>query len=370
VESGVLAKIFVPEGSQDVKVNELICIFADSGENFQDLANYQPEVSVGNIQQIDIVKTEKKDEHLNSLINPTTVLNSQNSVDEQRLKVSPIARKIADEKQIDLKKIVGSGPEGRIIKDDVLKAELSDNAKSDDSSVKTYSSSSRNSDEKIAISGMRKVIGDRLLFSKTNIPHFYLNTQCVMDDLLAMRKKINDSLNLKITINDLIVKAVGAVLSKFPEVNRCWGDNHILQCGNIDICVAVDIPDGLITPIVQNVNKLAISDLSLVIKDLVARARDNKLKPNEYQGGSLTISNLGMFGVKSFSAIINPPQASILSIGGVFKQAVVSENDEIKIKSVMDIGISSDHRIVDGALAAKFLNEVKKFIETPLLFLV
>ena len=374
VDEGVLAKIFIPAGTEGVKINEIICILAVGNETVESLKNYIPKTKDK--------KTETTDKPLPTLEMPNTEytkLSENNSPEEnvisldiKRLKVSPVARQTAEEHKIDLTKILGSGPEGRIVKSDILGAITSKSDKKDyTKQVVTTDKTNfgRTENSKVQLSGMRKVIAERLLYSKTTIPHFYLNNQCVIDDLLSIRKKINEKLGLKITINDLIVKAVASALSKFPEVNRCWGGDHIVQCGNIDIAVAVDIEDGLITPIVENANRLSISKLSEKLKDLISRARENKLKASEYQGGSITISNLGMFGIKSFSAIVNPPHASILSVGGVSRQPTVGENDELKIKSVMELGISADHRVIDGALAAKFLTELKKLLEDPILFM-
>lgn len=361
VEEGQLRKIFVNDGEENVEVNRVVAIFSTPSDTDADIENYKlSEVTKKSTETVEEKTVEQ------STQSPIIINNIQD--EKMRLKVSPIARKIADEKGLELFRISGTGFEGRIIKSDVMNQNLSLEGKTfRENSKQDFT---RGTDSKIQISGIRKVIADRLLFSKTTIPHFYLNTDCIVDDLIKSRKTLNENLGLKITINDLIVKAVAYAMAKFPEINRCWGGDHIVQCGNVDIAVAVDIPDGLITPIVRDANRLSITELSENLKDLIVRARASKLKPAEYQGGSLTISNLGMFGVKSFFAIVNPPHASILSIGGVSRKPIVEEEDQIKIRSVMDIGISSDHRIVDGALAAKFLNEIKKFIENPVLFLI
>jgi pyruvate dehydrogenase E2 component (dihydrolipoamide acetyltransferase) len=352
VESGILAKIFVPEGASGVLVNDLICIFAESGEDLKSLESYESKkTKKENIPEKKEADQPKKQENVHV------------KHEESRTFISPIAKRLAEEKSLDLKSISGTGPNGRIIKSDVLCAKSERN-------MATDGIIGRFPDTEISISGMRRVIAERLSFSKSNIPHFYLNMKCQVDDLVNLRKKINEALGSKITVNDMIVKAVAIAMSNFPEVNRYWNETSIVQCGNVDIAVAVDIPDGLVTPIVRNADRLRLSDLSNCTKDLIERARSGKLKGDEYQGGSITISNLGMMGVKSFAAIINPPQASILSISGIFKEPVVDDKDQISIKSLMEIGIAADHRVLDGALCAKFLGEIKKMIENPVLFLV
>jgi pyruvate dehydrogenase E2 component (dihydrolipoamide acetyltransferase) len=370
-DEGVLAKIFFLENSQNIQVNELICLLAEDGEDYREVAEKfldQQEKAVNKSPAEDIEKIDNKVDIINVINNknPLKIFNGDEK--SNRIISSPIARRLAGDRGLEISKINGSGPHGRITKSDVLNYKQSN-------TISIINNAEcdvlfRKPDIKLPVSGMQKVIAERLSFSKANIPHYYVNISCVVDDLLEFRKKINESLGIKITINDIFVKAIAQAMTLHPEVNKSWDNNSIIQYGNVDISVAVDIPDGLITPIVKNADKLKLSELSNVVKDLVLRAKDGKLKAHEYQGGSITISNLGMFNIKNFSAIINPPQSSIISIGGVSKQPIVYNDSEIKIRSIVEIGISADHRVINGALCAKFLNEIKRFVENPILFLV
>ena len=322
VESGILAKIFVPDGTNGVKVNDIICVFAKDGEDLKSYENYVPKASSSTI--------------------------TNNNTESKNESKKEVAKEI-------------------IVKMDVLSS--SNNQDMTQNSFKNKNERSEN--QTMKISPMRKVIADRLTVSKQTVPHFYLNYSCQVDELISLRKRVNDANpELKITINDLIVKAIASVMAKMPEMNRSWRGDSIIQYNNVDIAIAVDIPDGLITPIVENANELSLVNLSRKIKDLATRAKENKLKPNEYQGGSITISNLGMFGVNSFLPIINTPQASIIAVGGVHKKVVLSEKGEISQIQTMEITIAADHRVVDGATAAKFVLEIKKYIENPIQFLI
>jgi pyruvate dehydrogenase E2 component (dihydrolipoamide acetyltransferase) len=369
VESGILAKIFVPDGTNNIKVNDIICVFAKEGEDLKSYENYVPKGSqnISNIEQ-NIEKevvTEDKKPQSEAIKNDSS--DSKSSQDD-RLKISPSARRIANEKNIEVRGIKGSGIDGRIVKMDVLNSSDSQNISKINPS---YQKHSRQENQILPISLMRKVIADRLTLSKQTVPHFYLNYSCQVDELTKLRKNINDANpELKITINDLIVKAIACAMSKIPEMNRSWIGESIIQYNNVDISIAVDIPDGLITPIVENADRLSLVDLSRKIKDLASRARDNKLKPHEYQGGSITISNLGMFGVNSFLPIINAPQASIIAISGIKKEVALSDSGNISQIQTMDISIAADHRVIDGALAARFILEIKKYIENPIQFLI
>ncbi len=370
VESGILAKIFVPDGTNGVKVNDIICVFAKDGEDLKSYENYVPKASSSTITNNNTEsKNESKKEAAKEIIVETQSKESSNSQSksDDRLKISPSARRIADEQNIEVKGIKGSGIDGRIVKMDVLSS--SNNQDMTQNSFKNKNERSEN--QTMKISPMRKVIADRLTVSKQTVPHFYLNYSCQVDELISLRKRVNDANpELKITINDLIVKAIASVMAKMPEMNRSWRGDSIIQYNNVDIAIAVDIPDGLITPIVENANELSLVNLSRKIKDLATRAKENKLKPSEYQGGSITISNLGMFGVNSFLPIINTPQASIIAVGGVHKKVVLSEKGEISQIQTMEITIAADHRVVDGATAANFVLEIKKYIENPIQFLI
>jgi pyruvate dehydrogenase E2 component (dihydrolipoamide acetyltransferase) len=380
VESGILAKIFIPDGTNNVKVNDIICVFAKEGEDLKLYENYAPKGSINsssnssNSQNSNQSNATLKEDHLSqSKINQIENLNKNDEKiiekypEDERIKVSPSAKRIAVENNIKIDAVRGTGVDGRIVKIDIINSINSHNStKNPDKQKQT-----RENNESIPISTMRKVIADRLTLSKQTVPHFYLSYSCQVDELMTLRKKINEmNPELKITINDLIVKAIAGAMSKIPEMNRSWGNDSITQYKNVDIAIAVDIPDGLITPIVENADQLSLANLSKKIKDLAGRARENKLKPNEYQGGSITISNLGMFGVNNFLPIINTPQASIIAIGGVQTKIILSDNDQIKQIQIIEITIAADHRIIDGALAAKFVLEIKKYIENPIQFLI
>ncbi|MGL9726528.1 MAG: dihydrolipoamide acetyltransferase family protein, partial [Wolbachia sp.] len=278
---------------------------------------------------------------------------------EDRIKVSPLAKKIAQNKGVDVKRLKGTGPYDRIIKADILEF-LDDN-------VQNHERSEGNTI--IQVSNIRQVIAQRLVESKQNIPHFYLTVDCHVDKLISLKNEVNSAdENNKVTINDLIIKAVAFSMKKFPDINSSWIDNKIIRYSNIDISIAVALKDGLITPIVKNADEKSVLSVSKEVKDLVNRARSGKLKPEEFQGGGFTISNLGMFGIKTFSAIINPPQSCIIAVGTSKKQPVVI-GEKIEIAEIMTVTLSVDHRAVDGALGAKFLNAFKHYIENPTMML-
>lgn len=258
-----------------------------------------------------------------------------------------------------MQQLKGTGPYGRIIKADVLE--------SLGSGIHTESPEK---DTIVEVSNIRQVIAQRLTESKQNVPHFYLTIDCQVDKLISLKNEINSAdENNKVTINDLVIKAVAFSMKKFPDINSSWIDNKILKYSNVDISIAVALEDGLITPIVKNADKKGILSISKEVKDLVSRARSGKLKPEEFQGGGFTISNLGMFGIKAFSAIINPPQSCIMAVGASKKQPIVI-NEKIEIAEIMTVTLSVDHRAVDGALGAKFLNAFKHYIENPLVMFI
>ena len=284
---------------------------------------------------------------------------------------SPLAKKLAAEKGINISAVAGSGENGRIVKSDVL------GAKGTQPKVATPHSLGRIGEEYTVkpLSQMRKVIAKRLLESKQNIPHFYLGVDCILDNLLAIREEMNakapkagDAPLYKLSVNDFVIKASAHALKAVPEANASWSDNGLLQYNNIDISVAVAIDDGLITPIVKNADQKSLSAISNEMKDLIKRAKSNSLKADEFQGGGFSISNLGMYGIKEFNAIINPPQACIMAVGAAEKRPIV-EDDEIEIATVMNITLSCDHRVVDGAVGARFLQAFKAYIENPAMML-
>jgi pyruvate dehydrogenase E2 component (dihydrolipoamide acetyltransferase) len=273
-----------------------------------------------------------------------------------RIAASPLARRLAHDSGISLSDLAGSGPQGRIVKRDVLAA-----------GVTAGSSSHTHID--IPHTSMRRTIARRLSESKATIPHFYLRADCRMDALLALRAQINAHAPRKISVNDIIIKATAAALRDMPDMNVSWTDEALRRYKRIDISVAVSTDNGLITPVVRDVEGKSLSAISAEIADLAQRARRGGLAPHEYQGGSFTISNLGMFGVREFAAIINPPQAAILAVGAVEQRPVVVDGG-LAVASVMTVTLSVDHRAIDGALAARWLDAFKRIIESPALALI
>ena len=289
------------------------------------------------------------------------------AVTSGRLKASPLARKIAKEKGVDLTRLNGSGPGGRIVKKDVENAPVGGGG----GSLGLLPPAIAKPDRSVPLTGMRRVIAARLLESKTTIPHFYLNIEIDTEALMNLREQVNAASTAnggpKYTVNDFIMRATVLATGSVPEVNGSFQGDSILYHGETHLSVAVAIEDGLVTPVIRSAQSKSIKDLAAELKDLAVRARDKKLTPNEMTGGTITISNLGAFGIGNFDAIINPPQAAILSIGTITKQPVVNAQNQIVPGQRMWIGMSCDHRVIDGAVGAKFLSELKRFLETPVL---
>jgi pyruvate dehydrogenase E2 component (dihydrolipoamide acetyltransferase) len=291
-----------------------------------------------------------------------------------RLKASPLARKVAASKGVDLSGLSGSGPGGRIVAKDVESAQAGAPAASAKAAAPISATPAGAGDQRLPLSGMRKTIAERLLASKTQLPHFYLHIEVDAGPLMKTRSQLNAVTEAtggpKLTVNDFVLKAVVAAAAKVPAVNASFAGDAIIQYGSINLSVAVAVEEGLVTPVVRDAQKKSLADISLAVKDLATRARTKKLKPEEYQGGTLTVSNLGAYGIESFSAIINPPQAMIVSVGAVVKKPVVNSKDEIVVGQRMSIGLSADHRVVDGAVGATYLAELKKLVENPALMLL
>jgi pyruvate dehydrogenase E2 component (dihydrolipoamide acetyltransferase) len=294
-----------------------------------------------------------------------------------RVKSSPLARKLAVEKGVDLATLPGTGPGGRIVAKDVQHATPGAAA-----AKATFAPSAPlvpvpppgPGDQLLPLSGMRRIIADRLLASKTQIPHFYLHVEVDAAPLMKMRADLNagsdPATGVKLTVNDFILKAVVNAAVKVPAVNSAFAGDAILQFASVNLSVAVAVDDGLVTPVVRDAQNKSLREVSEAVKDLATRARSKKLKPDEYQGGTITVSNLGAFGVEFFDAIINPPQAVIVSVGAVVKKPVVGPGDTIVVGQRMALGVSADHRVVDGAVAAQYLAELKRLLESPALLLV
>ncbi len=310
------------------------------------------------------------------------------STQEKRIFASPLARRIASQDGIDLSSIQGSGPHGRIVKADlkngggVVKSPSSA-ASSANASAATKAPSSGTDARKLADAygmeyteipndSVRKIIASRLLESKQTVPHFYLTVECRIDELLKARADINAKANgdYKLSVNDFVVKACANALHRYPKANVAWTNDAILQFKHADISVAVSTPNGLITPIVKHAETKGLKQISAEIKDMAGRARDGKLKPEEFQGGTFSVSNLGMFGISEFSAIINPPQSCILAVGAGEPKPYVDANGEIKVGTFMKATLSVDHRSVDGAVGAEYLKILKEYIENPISMLL
>ena len=294
-----------------------------------------------------------------------------------RVRSSPLARKIAAERGVALANVAGSGPGGRIVAKDVLTARpgpaiATPTATSAVPSIPPTPAGPN--DTVIELSGMRRVIADRLLASKTQIPHFYLHVEVDAGPLMQFRSELNAASEAaggpKLTVNDFVLKAVVAAAVKVPAVNASFAGDSIIQYGSVNLSVAVAVDDGLVTPVVRDAQKRSIKDISEAVKDLATRARGKKLKPDEYQGGTITVSNLGAYGIEFFDAIINPPQSVIVSVGAILKKPVVGPGNAIIAGQRMAVGVSADHRVVDGAVAAQYLAEVKRLLESPTLMLV
>jgi len=291
-----------------------------------------------------------------------------------RVKASPLAKKIAAEKGVDLSSLSGTGPGGRIVAKDVEGAKSGGSvAPKAAASAPVAAAPAKEGDQRIPLSGMRRVIAERLLTSKTTIPHFYLNIEVDAAPLMKFRAQANaasEASGVKFTVNDFVLKAVVAAAAKVPAVNASFAGDAIIQYGSINLSVAVAVEEGLVTPVIRDAQKKSLRDISEAVKDLAGRARNKKLKPEEYQGGTITVSNLGSYGIDSFSAIINPPQALIIAVGAIVKKPVVGPNDTIVAGQRMAIGLSADHRVVDGAVGAQYLAELRKLIENPALMLI
>ncbi len=375
IEDGIIGKILVSEGQESIKVNSRIAILLSEGENLSENAiskdtnkeikkEVQQEVQKNKENVVHINDIKNKDEISKSISDNTT--KSYFKPDKlERIFVSPLAKRIAKQRDIPLNSIKGSGPHGRILKIDV---ENFDIKKIEYPSLNNLES---NNFEIVKNSAMRKTIAERLVKSKNEAPHFYLSLDCNIDELLKVRKAINSKSNdeYKISVNDMIIKASSAALLKVPKANASWENENTKYFNNTDISVAVAIEGGLITPIVKNVQSKGLLEISMDMKDLANKAKDGKLQPEEYLGGSFSISNLGMYGIKEFSAVINPPQGCILAVGSGEKRVIVIK-DEISIATIMTVTLSCDHRVVDGAVGAEFLSEFKNFIENPSLMLL
>jgi pyruvate dehydrogenase E2 component (dihydrolipoamide acetyltransferase) len=408
VDEGVLAKIVVPEGTADVPVNDIIAVIAGEGEDVKEVGKgdfAQPAAKPAD----DKSKAETAKQVEKAASTPASTNGSGQKAPQQaaapqaqtngagRVFASPLARRMAKEGGLDLAAIQGSGPHGRIVERDVKAAVEGGTAKkaqtaapaaqpaapapklapagmSDDIVKKMFEPGSY---EEVPHDGMRRTIARRLVEAKQTIPHFYLTVDCDIDALLKLREQVNASAQkdkdgkpaFKVSVNDMVIKALALALTRTPGSNVTFTENSMLHHKHADISVAVAIPGGLITPVIRKADTLTLSGIANAMKDFAKRAKDRKLKPEEYQGGTSAVSNLGMFGIKDFVAVINPPQTSIIAVGMGEKRAVV-KNGEIVIGNVMSVTISCDHRAMDGAKGAELIAAFKQLIENPMGMLV
>ncbi len=378
VDAGILGKIIIQEGTENVAVNSLIALILENGEDKAILDNYKG-IDSKKIQTFaenpakEPLQKQDLGQNLGQDLEPVKkeFINTEHTQD-YKIKASPLAKRIASEKNISLQQLVnakiGSGPNGRIVKDDILLFANNNNKNFAGNNI------SRNPQETTIIknNNIRKVIAKRLLESKQNVPHFYLSCELDITKMLEIRSILNKDAeqnyaNYKISVNDFIIKACALALKKVPNANSSWTEESIILYNNIDISVAVAIDGGLITPIIKNADQKNIVDISNEMKQLAKKARDGKLQPEEFQGGSFSISNLGMYGIDNFSAIINPPQSCILAVSRAVRKPIVAHNGQITIADIMNITLSCDHRVVDGAVAAEFLKALRYYIENPVL---
>ena len=377
VDEGTMGQILVPEGTEKVSVNQPLAVLLLEGETKGAAAKAvsapakMPETKAPEAKAAPVAAPKPAPSPMPSPPAPKPAGN--------RIFASPLARRAAADAGIDLSGVQGSGPQGRIIRADVERAVASGGVRKPapaparppiPASVSTVSDYGQGYTE-VPNSNIRKTIARRLLEAKTTIPHFYLTIDCVIDDLLKLRKDLNDrgGDGYKVSVNDFVIKACALALRKVPHANASWTDEAVRLYSNVDISVAVATPDGLITPIVRNADKKGLGTISNEVKDLAARAKAKKLKLEEFQGGGFTISNLGMFGIKEFSAIINPPQVCILAVGKAEQRPVV-KNGALAIAQVMTCTLSCDHRVVDGSVGAEFMQAFQGLIEDPLRMLL
>lgn len=355
VDEGILGKIVVPEGTDNVQVNQLIGLILEDGEDASSIKDYKVEAPV----TMPVVE-EKKDEPV--VVKESAPTPTQQISNNGRIVASPLAKRIAEQSGINLAAVTGSGPRGRIVKADV---ENHKGGGKKSNFISTREAGQMPSFDAIKVSNVRKITAKRLTESKQQVPHFYLTIECEVSKILAIRQDLNDALGEKlISVNDLIIKACALALKKVPEANASWADDHIKMYHAADISVAVATPNGLITPIIRDADQKSVIDIAREGKELFAKARDGKLKPQEFQGGTFSLSNLGMFGIQHFGAIINPPQGCILAVGTAEQKPIVQDG-QITIGNMMNCTLSVDHRVVDGAVGAAFLAAFKDLISKP-----
>ena len=371
VDEGTLAKILVPAGTEGVAVNTPIAVILEEGESAADISKAAPPKTVTPANQ----PTEAPKSAPSMAVVQKPQQQAAQGKPANRVFASPLAKRIAKEKGIDLANVKGSGPHGRIVKADLEKAPAGAAAPAAAGArapvaagpdAKALADAYEIPYSLVPNSGVRKVIARRLTESKQTVPHFYLTVDCELDTLLKVRKDLNDAAqSYKISVNDFVIKATAMALEQYPAANVSWTDENIVQYERADVSVAVATPNGLITPIVKDAAKKSLKEISIEMKELAGKAKDGKLKPHEFQGGTISVSNLGMFGIREFAAIVNPPQGAILAIGAGEQRAVIKDG-QVKAATVMTVTMSTDHRCIDGAVGAEYLQIFKKLIESPM----
>ena len=376
VDEGIVGKLLVSEGSEGVKVNSPIAIILDDGEQLE-------ASETTNLIVQEEPKTNNTEEAIVQVEQISTNIAKTSS---KRIFATPLAKRLAKEKGLNLESISGSGPHGRIVKNDILSLSVSSPNKVQENFTSTKAQPVVNHGsnspietlyadrefKEIQLNGMRKTVASRLTEAKQNVPHFYLRKEIIIDELLIVRSRMNEHLantNSKLSINDFIIKACALALQAVPAANSVWAGDKILQLKPSDIAIAVAVEDGLFTPVIRDAEAKSLSKLSKEMKELAEKARSKKLMPNEYQGGSFSISNLGMFGIDNFDAVINPPHGAILAVGAGLKKPIVNEDNTIAVSNVMSLTLSVDHRVIDGALGAELMQNITKYLEDPVLMM-
>ena len=393
IDEGILERVLFSDGTEGISVNSLIAILKSKNDTEKDVKAVLEKHGVSDNLVHDNSSKAKIKEEIKGLEEKVPEINQSVAVDSiemnngdnkkviekftinndlssftksnNKFSASPLAKRMALQNNIDLKNINGSGPKGRIVKIDIDNYLNINNKLTNISSIETKENITKKN------SSMRKVIADRLSTSKKEVPHFYLSIDCNVGQLITAREEINREIDkdLKLSVNDFIIKALATALINVPEANCAWGDDEMIFFGGVDISVAIAVEGGLFTPVIKNANYLTLRDISAQMKDYVIRANAGKLLPNEYDGGNFSISNLGMYGIDNFSAIINPPQSGILAVGRISKKPVIID-DEVKVANIMTCQLSGDHRAIDGAVGARLLQEFKSLIENPVKMIV
>jgi pyruvate dehydrogenase E2 component (dihydrolipoamide acetyltransferase) len=382
VDEGTLGKILVPEGTEGVAVNAPIALLLEEGEDASALQGADggtpPPAAAKQEAKAPSPEPPKPAEGRGGAAAPAPTP-AQKADGGGRIFASPLAKRLANEAGLDLSRIEGSGPHGRIIKADVEKAKTAPRPEAKPAPVAAEAPAAPKPAPapevgppyvEVPNSTMRKVIAKRLTQSKRDAPHFYLTIDCDIDALMEMRAQLNarapeGEAAFKISVNDFVVRAVALALRAFPAANASWTEEAIRFYQTVDVSIAVATPNGLITPVIKNADQKGLAAISNEVRQLAARAREGKLKPEEYQGGGFTISNLGMYGIKDFAAVINPPQACLLAVGAAEKRPIVKDG-ALAVANMMSCTLSIDHRAVDGAVGAEYLQVFKKLIEDPL----